>query len=165
MFVTFSALESFPAQLAQLFEDFPGHFRNWTPASWEGIPSESFTATEQLCHLRDIEIQGYQVRLRRMIEEENPHLPSIDGYVLAERLRYSEADPSAALESFRAARRETVEMIRDLSKDQLRRSGFFGDYGRITVKGLIHFLASHDQQHLSGMQWLLGKIEAEAAPQ
>jgi hypothetical protein len=24
----------------------------------------------------------------------------------------------------------------------------------------VHYLCSHDQQHLSGLQWLLGKIEA-----
>ncbi|ONO51272.1 damage-inducible protein DinB, partial [Burkholderia cenocepacia] len=25
---------------------------------------------------------------------------------------------------------------------------------------LVHYLCSHDQQHLAGMQWLLGKIDA-----
>jgi hypothetical protein len=28
------------------------------------------------------------------------------------------------------------------------------------VRGLMHYLCSHDQQHLAGLQWLLGKIEA-----
>jgi hypothetical protein len=28
------------------------------------------------------------------------------------------------------------------------------------MRGLVHFLCSHDQQHLAGLQWLLGKIEA-----
>jgi hypothetical protein len=162
MLVTFSALETFPAQLAQLFGDFPAHYRNWSPASWEGIPSESFSAIEQICHLRDIEIEGYHVRLQRMLEEENPTLPSIDGYVLAEKFRYSEADPAEVLESIRTARGQTMKLIRNLTKDQFRRTGFFGN-DQITVKGLIHYLCSHDQQHLSGMQWLLGKLEAAAA--
>jgi hypothetical protein len=24
----------------------------------------------------------------------------------------------------------------------------------------VHYLCSHDQQHLAGLQWLLGRIEA-----
>jgi hypothetical protein len=27
----------------------------------------------------------------------------------------------------------------------------------------VHYLCSHDQQHLAGLQWLLGKIEAARA--
>jgi hypothetical protein len=36
----------------------------------------------------------------------------------------------------------------------------FEGYGRVTLRGLVHYLCSHDQQHLSGLQWLLGKIDA-----
>ncbi len=32
--------------------------------------------------------------------------------------------------------------------------------GPTTLRGLVHYLCSHDQQHLAGLQWLLGKIEA-----
>jgi hypothetical protein len=27
----------------------------------------------------------------------------------------------------------------------------------------VHYLCSHDQQHLSGLQWLLGKIDVARA--
>lgn len=163
MLATFSALEAFPAQLEQLFEDFPGNYRHWAPASWDGIPSESFTAIEQLCHVRDIEIDGYHVRLRRMIEEENPILLSIDGYELAEQRRYQTANPAEVLASIRTARGQTMQIIRSLTKTQFYRTGFFPDYGQLTVKALIHYLCSHDQQHLAGMQWLLGKIECDSS--
>ena len=33
----------------------------------------------------------------------------------------------------------------------------------VTLRGLAHYLCSHDQQHLSGLQWLLGKIESGRA--
>jgi hypothetical protein len=33
-------------------------------------------------------------------------------------------------------------------------------YGGVTVRGLVHYLCSHDQQHLAGLSWLLGKMEA-----
>ena len=45
----------------------PAQFKHWAPASWEGVRSESLTAVEQVCHVRDIEIEGYNVRLRRTL--------------------------------------------------------------------------------------------------
>ena len=162
MFVTFSALKSFPGQLEQLFGEVPSDYRHWAPETWDGIPSESFTAIEQICHVRDIEVEGYHVRFRRMLEEDDPALVSLDGYALAEQRRYAEADPADVFASIHAARERTLELIQSLTESQLRRTGLFAEYGRITVKGLIHYLCSHDQQHLAGMQWLLGRIESQA---
>jgi hypothetical protein len=34
----------------------------------------------------------------------------------------------------------------------------FAEYGRLTLRALIHYLRSHDQQHLAGIQFLAGKI-------
>jgi hypothetical protein len=28
------------------------------------------------------------------------------------------------------------------------------------LRALVHYLCSHDQQHLAGLQWLLGKVDA-----
>ncbi|HKX31615.1 MAG TPA: DinB family protein, partial [Blastocatellia bacterium] len=133
------------------------------PASWEGIPSETLTVIEQICHVRDIEIEGYQVRFRRLLEESNPALVSIDTYALVSQYRYAEADPTEVLRKIRGARHQTVELIGNLTESQLNRTGFFDGYGKVTVKGLIHYLCSHDQQHLAGMQWLLGQIESQSA--
>ena len=110
------------------------------------------------CHLRDIEIDGYHQRIRRMLEETEPDLPSIDGYELARERRYASADPDDVLAAFRAARERTVQRIRDLTGGQLARRGTFAEYGSVTLAGLLHYLASHDQQHLACMQWLLGRI-------
>lgn len=158
---TLSAMSLFPQQLEQCFAAVPKEYLAWAPKSWEGIPSETFTALEQICHVRDIEIDGYQVRFRRMLEESAPVLASIDSYELARQRQYHAADPRKALAEFRAARIRTLESLRDLSEEQLARTGSFEGYGPVTLKALIHYLSSHDQQHLSGMQWLLGKIASQ----
>ncbi|HKQ51120.1 MAG TPA: DinB family protein [Pyrinomonadaceae bacterium] len=163
MLVTLSALKSFPVQLEQLFGEVPSDYRHWTPETWDGIPSESFTAIEQICHVRDIEVLGYHVRFRRMLAEESPTLLSLDGYALAEQRRYAEADPADVFAAIRAAREQTLGLIEGLTEAQLRRTGLFAEYGRLSVKALIHYLCSHDQQHLAGIQWLLGKIESQSA--
>ena len=76
--VTLRALEAFPSQLEEHYAAIPEAFRHWTPASWEGVPSEPFTAIEQVCHVRDIEVEGYHVRIRRTLAERDPVLASVD---------------------------------------------------------------------------------------
>jgi hypothetical protein len=158
--VTLTALAEFPRQLEAHFYAVPAAFRHWKPPSWEGIPSEHYTAIEQLCHVRDIETDGYHVRLRRTLQEVNPTLASVDGDALAIERSYSTADPAEVLASFREARRVTLEMLADLSAEQFGRTAVFEGYGPLTLLSLVHYLCSHDQQHLAGLQWLLGKIEA-----
>ena len=157
---TLSALAAFPSQLEAHYAAIPDAFRHWAPPSWEGVPSEAFTAIEQLCHVRDIEIDGYQVRIARTLTESQPTLPALDGYHLAKVREYAKADSSQALATFRAARQRTLEAIERLDAADLERRAVFEDYGLVTIRGLIHYLCSHDQQHLAGLQWLLGKMEA-----
>jgi hypothetical protein len=158
---TLNELAEFPERLHRMYRAVPSTHRNWAPASWEGVPSEQFTALEQICHVRDIEIDGYHVRLQRMLETESPHLESIDSYDVAKQKRYVDEDAEAVFAAIRAARERTLQLIRPLGERELARTGEFEGYGALTVKSLIHYLCSHDQQHLSGLQWLLGKIDAD----
>jgi hypothetical protein len=157
--ITFTALEAFPRELEQHYAAFPVEFVHWTPSSWEGVPSEPFTAIEQVCHVRDIEIEGYQVRFQRTLDEHAPLLPSIDSEAVAKARDYGNADVTRVFAEFRAARAKTLSLLRNLEDAQFARPAVFEGYGPVTLRGLTHYLCSHDQQHLSGLQWLLGKIE------
>jgi len=163
MQTTFAALAAFPAELEKHYAAFPAEFVHWAPASWHGVPSEAFTAIEQVCHVRDIEIEGYQVRFRRTLAEDAPLLPSIDSEAIARERDYGRSDARRAFADFRAARAATVVMLRGLDAAQLARPAEFEGYGPVTLRGLVHYLCSHDQQHLAGLQWLLGKIDAARA--
>jgi hypothetical protein len=163
MQVTFTALAAFPAELERHYNAFPCEFVHWTPPSWQGVPSEEFTAIEQVCHVRDIEIEGYQVRFRRTLEEDTPDLPAIDSETLARQRDYGRSDVRRAFDEFHAARARTLALLCPLDEAQLARPARFEGYGRVTLRGLVHYLCSHDQQHLSGLQWLLGKIDAAGA--
>jgi hypothetical protein len=156
-----ASLSAFPDQLERLYACVPDTHANWRPASWEGIPSETFTAVEQICHIRDIEIEGYHVRLRRLLAEDNPSLVSIDSYQVAKERRYPDAATAEIFGAFRRARTDTVRLLEALDDSQWSRRGVFEGYGPVTVKGLVHFLCSHDQQHLAGLHWLLGQIESQ----
>ena len=158
--ITLSALAAFPQQLEALYAVFPAAFIHWAPPSWDGIPSEKFTAIEQVCHIRDIEIDGYHVRFHRTLHESNPTLVSIESESLARERSYGTSNAAEALAAFRLARARTMDLISGLSPEQFARTATFEGYGALSLRSLVHYLCSHDQQHLAGMQWLLGKIEA-----
>jgi hypothetical protein len=158
--VTLRALADFPAHLEAHYAAFAPGFTHWAPPSWEGVPSEPLTAIEQLCHVRDIEIDGYQVRIRRTLAETHPTLASIDTEALVRERAYARDEPARVLAAFRAARAQTLATIAGLSEAQWARTAVFEGYGPLTLRSLVHYLCSHDQQHLAGLQWLLGKADA-----
>jgi hypothetical protein len=156
---TLDALANFPAQLEAFYRAIPAACTRWSPPSWDGIPSEPFNPIEQICHVRDIELDGYQVRFRRTLAQHDPRLATIDGLALARERAYVQADADKVFAALRAARLETVNLLAGVSDLQWQRPAIFEDHAT-TLRGLVHFLCSHDQQHLAGLQWLLGKIAA-----
>ena len=160
MNVTLKSLAEFPERLEQHYGLIPARYRAWSPESWEGVPSEALTAVEQVWHILDIEVDGYQRRFRRTLDEIRPTLESLDTYALARERRYRARDGGEALAGFRRARAETIALLGSLQLDQYSRTAIFEGYGSVTLRGLVHYLCSHDQQHLAGLQWLLGKIAA-----
>ena len=157
---TLAALAAFPDQLEAHYAAIPANFKNWAPSSWDGAPSEPFTAIGHVCHVRDIELDGYRVRFERTVREDNPVLPSLDGMALAIERSYATSNAAEALAAFRRARAETLSLLGGLAPEQFTRRATFAGYGAVSLKGLVHYLCSHDQQHLAGLQWLLGKIES-----
>ena len=159
---TLAALENFPGLLEAAYASVPIEGKHWRPESWDGIPSERLTAIEQICHVLDIEVDGYHARFHRTLTEHRPSLPNLGGEILAEQRNYAAADASVVIAKFRSARTETLRIISGLSEDELSRVAVF-ENKPVTLAGLIHFLCSHDFQHLAGLQWLLGKMNAEKA--
>jgi len=158
---TLQALAGFPRLLEMHYREVPAGYERWTPSSWEGIPSERFNAIEQLLHVRDIEVEGYRVRFQRILAEDQPLLEDIDSYALARQRGYEhDNDAQRALVEFRVAREHLVRRLSALHPDDLARRAVFPGHGPVTARGLMHFLCSHDQQHLAGLQWLLGRIDA-----
>jgi hypothetical protein len=157
---TLDALAAFPAQLEAHYAAIPVSLKNWEPASWDGVPSEPFTANGHICHVRDIEVDGYHVRFERTLREPNPVLRPLDGMALALERSYATCSAAETLAAFRDARAKTVSLISGLSSEQFTRKATFAEYGSVSLRALVHFLCSHDQQHLAGLQWLQGKIES-----
>jgi hypothetical protein len=156
-----SDLAAMPSEWERALHLLPADRLRWKPESWGGCPGETFSALEQACHLRDIERDGYHVRIERLLSESNPSLVSLDGYEIARDRAYDSADLSEALANFRKARGTTLARLGALDPAALERAGEFAEYGRLTLRALVHYLRGHDLQHLACLQWLAGKIASE----
>lgn len=154
--------------LSALLEEFPGRLKlhlahagasalDYAPGDWTGIPSEALTIRQQICHLRDIEVDGYLVRISRTLAERNPVLPSIDADGLVAARNYNGTPIEEAFDDFARARERTIALLASADSAEFARSAEFEGYGRVTLNSLMHFLISHDQQHLAGIHWLIGK--------
>ena len=122
---TLNSLAAFPELLERFYKAVPAAHQRWSPPSWEGIPSEAFTAIEQICHVRDIEIDGYQVRFQRALTEVNPELESLDGYLFAKERDYANSKAVDVIVDFRAARAKTMQLLSNLTPEQLNRTAQF----------------------------------------
>ena len=116
---------------------------------------EAFSVREIVHHLRDIEIEGHGLRLARLLAENEPRLPNVDGDRLARERRYNERPHQAALEELRAARLASVARLEGLRPDEWARSGTLEGMGPLSVERLVEIWRRHDREHLEEMSALV----------
>ena len=109
---------------------------------------DEFSAVETICHLRDIEVEAYTVRINRLLNEELPFLPDIDGARLAVERSYNSQSIQKAFDAFRLARIQNVRILRRLAPEQLKRAGTLAGVGDVTLESLLLMMRQHDEDHL-----------------
>lgn len=124
--------------------------------------AEEFSLLEHVCHLRDIEMDGYAVRIRRLLEEHEPVLADLDGAQLAIERRYNEQKLGLALDDFRRTRLENVRRLETLDAAAFVRRGRFENHGVITLGGLLELMREHDAAHLQEIAALRRKLDEES---
>ena len=120
---------------------------------------EGFALVEQACHLRDLEREGYLVRVRRMLAEDVPSLEAFDGAAVARARDYLGADAHSAARDFAAARREVIALMAPLGEAELARAATF-DGQRITLADLVAMMCEHDRGHREEIEALVDALEA-----
>jgi hypothetical protein len=141
-----------PAAVRQLTSNLTESAARWKPSDKE------FSAVEHLCHLRDIEQEGYRARIGRILEEEQPLLPDLDGARLAQERSYNKQELNVALDVFTRARLDNLSLIKSLSPEQLGRCGTFENVGPITLEKLLHMMREHDEAHLQELKDLRARL-------
>jgi len=97
----------------------------WSAKTYE----EEWSFVENICHLRDLETEGYAVRIARMLAEEKPFLPDFDGSRMAIERKYIDQDARQALSDFTTNRANNVARLKGLRPESLERTGTFENTG------------------------------------
>ena len=128
-------------------------------AEWTHRPKPAeFSLVDQVCHLRDIEEEGYTLRIRRSLREADPELLDFDGTGIAAARDYRKQDLGAALTAFDLARRQNVTVLSELPAAVFQRRGRLGELGSITLERLTELMLEHDASHRQELEALFAAL-------
>ncbi len=144
-------LESMPDFLACALASVPA-----ADLARQAVPGE-FSLVEHACHLRDLEREGYLVRVCRMIAEREPVLEPFDGGAIAAARDYPAQDAFAAARDFAATRQQVVLQIQGLTPELLAREGSFGERP-VCLADVIAMMVEHDRSHREEIERLLARL-------
>lgn len=150
----YAALAAMPAKLKAVVEAI-------RESLWRKQPKAGgFSLVEHLCHLRDIDGDGYRVRIERMLNEDRPALPDIDGAQLAIERDYLAQDARATLAAFTATRWAIIGRLGKLDATERRRVGLMAGTTVIDIDGLVSAMLAHDSEHLDELGALRTELGA-----
>jgi uncharacterized damage-inducible protein DinB len=154
-------LRATPARLKAALSGVPKALALWTPAPGK------WSILEIVCHMRDMERDAYLERFRRILAEQNPTLPDIDGDRCSLEGDYRGQKLSEVFRDWKRLRRETLRVLAGLKQDQWARMGTHETAGPLSVDDFVRRLAlGNDEAHLGQIEAIkrrfaiLGKLEA-----
>jgi hypothetical protein len=125
--------------------------------------AEEFSVLENVCHLRDLEVEGYAIRIQRMLQEDQPSLPDFEGARLAIEREYNRQDLNQALTVFSEERGRNLLILSAAGRDEFERTGELDGLGKITLLRLVEMMNEHDEGHLDDLR-RCGRLAAIAQP-
>jgi hypothetical protein len=158
-------------RLARMPDDLAAAVRDRSDGDLSRRPdAKNWSATEIVCHLRDIE-EICMMRFRTMLAMSEPKVlvvgarPSnpaewglvgdelpVDPDRWAEERQYARCDPGAALTAFRRRRTESLDFFGRLSTNQWERGCLHPTLGRLTFTDWTAAMAAHDDNHLDQLR-------------
>src|SRR5207244_3144599 len=100
------------------------------------------------------DVDGFEQRVSRVLAEEHPFLPDVNGPLLAIERNYNAQPVAPALEAFAASRARSIARLRALSEHELDRTAELEGVGVVTLRQLLQRWAEHDAEHLAEMRTL-----------
>lgn len=136
-------LKSLPHELDDLVAGMSDDELRWRP-----IPNK-WSIAEILVHLRDVEREVFQVRIRQTLLEDRPTFAAWDQERAAVERDYLSQSATAALAEFGEIRSQTAAFLESAPVDQWQRTGIHPARGEKTVEEMVTWqIKSHDLSHL-----------------
>ena len=114
-----------------------------------------FSIRESVAHLRDIDILGYEQRIRLIVSEEHPTLPDVDGARIAVERAYATLPVEPELAELERSRAASIALLQSLDESALERTAELETVGRVTLRDLLERWITHDSEHLAEMRGLV----------
>jgi len=142
-----SIIQSTPAQLKAALAGVPKKLLAWRPAPGK------WSIHETVCHMRDAERYGYLLRYTRILGEDNPTFPDVDGDKLALERQYDRLNLREVLRDWRAARKEVLAVLKKLKPERWQRIGTHETAGPMTLETILQRQAvGNDEAHLGQIE-------------
>jgi fructose-1-phosphate kinase PfkB-like protein len=119
---------------------------------------------ENILHLRDIDVEGYEKRICLILSETNPMLPDVNGRKLAQEREYNAQPVQPALDDLRRSRAASIEKLKDCSEAALQRKAEMQGVGVISLRRLLELWMEHDAGHIADMTELRRSIQTGDGP-
>ena len=112
---------------------------------------DEWSVLEVCCHLRDdAEIEG--VRVRRLVEEDEPTLVPYDQEALARERDYQGDDIRRVRTALRAFWGGLAYQLEGLTDEQWERAGTHPEQGRLTVRSRAEGALEHGRMHIEQLK-------------
>ena len=145
------ALRALPNQIEELVLGLSEDALRWRPSPGE------WSIKEVCCHLRDSsEIDGERIRL--MLSEDDPLLPSYDQEALARERDYQNESMPLVLTAVRAFSGGLAYLLEKLDEGEWQRRGRHQERGPISIAQYAQLLADHARGHLAQIRALRGQL-------
>jgi hypothetical protein len=118
---------------------------------------------EHAWHVRDCEEELYGLRIRKVLDHDDPYLEPIGIGHWPEERGYLARPVTQAAQEFRELREELVKLLRAAPSEAMYRTCRRGDGSTSTVADLIGELLEHDQDHRVRIAAILARRVASAA--
>jgi hypothetical protein len=118
-----------------------------------------FSLRENVLHLRDIDVEGYEKRIRRILSEDSPVLEDVNGGQLARERNYNAQPLEPALAELAMVRAASIGRLCGCQQTDLERTAEMQGAGVLTLRRLLELWMRHDEEHLADMAELRRAVE------
>jgi uncharacterized damage-inducible protein DinB len=140
-------VRSTPDRLKAALAGVPKKLLTWRPSPGK------WSIHEIVCHMRDAERLGYLHRYSKILTEDNPTFPDVDGDVLAQERQYRRQNLREILKDWRAARKESLALLRKVKANQWSRMGTHETAGPMSLETVLQRQAlGNDEAHLAQIE-------------
>ncbi len=142
-----ATVRSTPDRLKTALAGVPKKLLTWRPSPGK------WSIHEIVCHMRDAERLGYLYRYAKILAEDNPTLPDVDGDKLAMERQYGRMNMREALRDWRVARKEVLAILRKVKAGQWQRIGTHEFLGPFSLEIVLQRQAlGNDEAHLAQIE-------------